>query len=388
MHLLLARIEGAPKGTKGISLFVVPKKRVDQDGSLRFNDVTTAGLFHKMGQHGYVTTHLIMGEKDDCIGYLVGQPNNGLGYMFQMMNTARIEVGLMGASIASAAYQAALQYANERPQGRKPSSKDPNEAPIPIIQHADVRRMLFFQKAIVEGSLSLILECSKYSDLAKISEGEEKEICALMLDLLTPVVKTYPTEMGVAAVNYGMQCFGGYGYCVDFPLEQLARDIRITTIYEGTTGIQSLDLLGRKVVMRDGKAIKILLKKISETIGDANKIGTMESSAEQLSELMNHYQKVLQHLVGKAMSGKTEEFLADANLFMELSGILIMGWQWLKQGIVASSPSGERSELFYKSKLSTMRFYFEYEVPKYKGLVDRLLSDEILTLYGEEDHLI
>lgn len=388
VHLLLARIEGAPQGTKGISLFVVPKHRVNDDGSFTYNDVTTSGLFHKMGQNGYVTTHLMMGEKEDCHGYLLGQANKGLSYMFQMMNSARIEVGMMGTSIASAAYQAALEYANERPQGRNPSSKDPNETPRKIIEHADVRRMLFLQKAIVEGSLSLILECSKYNDLAKVSEGEDKEKCALMLDFLTPIVKTYPTEMGLVSVNNAMQCLGGYGYCVDFPIEQLLRDIRITTIYEGTTGIQSMDLLGRKATMRDGLAMKILLKEILSVIEVARGSDVLNAYADQLDHVVKEYQKVFGKLLQTAGIGKIEAFLADANLFMEFSGILVMGWQWLKQGLVAEEAMKETNTVFYRSKITTLKYYFEYEVPKFQGLATRLMSDDMLTLAQEEDHLI
>ena len=171
VHLTLARVEGAPKGTKGISLFVVPKKRVDEDGALVNNDVITAGVFHKMGQHGYVTTHLMMGENGACEGYLVGEENMGLMYMFQMMNAARIEVGLTGVSIASAAYYASLNYAQERRQGRHPSSKDAGSEPVKIIEHADVRRMLFMQKSIVEGCASLVIECAKFIDLSKSTSG-------------------------------------------------------------------------------------------------------------------------------------------------------------------------------------------------------------------------
>lgn len=387
VHLMLARIEGAPVGTKGISLFAVPKKRIEGEGLVP-NDVTTAGVFHKMGQNGYVTTHLMMGEKDDCRGYLVGQPHRGLNYMFQMMNAARIEVGMMGASIASAAYYASLQYAHERPQGRNPVSKDPNEPPRKIVEHADVRRMLFLQKAVVEGSLSLIMECSKYKDRLNTEVGEDREVCELMLELLTPIVKTYPTEMGVISVSNGMQCLGGYGYCEDFPLEQLTRDIRITPIYEGTTGIQSMDLLGRKVLMQNGKALRILLGEITATIQEASAIEELKRHAEKLGEVGNSYQQVLLKLTDKVKQGRVEEYLADANLFMELSGILVIGWQWLKQGIAAHGSMSSEPTEFYRSKMATLRYYFSYEVPKYRGLVERLIDDEMITLYEAGEPLV
>jgi len=242
VHLVLARVEGAPAGTKGISLFVVPKHRIQEDGSLTPNDVTCAGEFEKMGQRGYVTTHLVFGDKSDCHGYLVGEENRGLKYMFQMMNGARLEVGLTGASIASAAYHASLQYAKERPQGRRlknDGSKDVNAAQTLIIEHADVRRMLMLQKSIVEGSASLLLMTAKYLDLShQAPTAEEREKYADLTELLTPIAKTYPTEEGIKSISNGMQVLGGYGFTTDFPLEQYYRDVRITTLYEGTTGIQ------------------------------------------------------------------------------------------------------------------------------------------------------
>jgi alkylation response protein AidB-like acyl-CoA dehydrogenase len=389
VHLTLARIEGAPSGTKGISLFVVPKLRVEEDGSLRNNDVTTAGIFHKLGQHGYVTTHLMMGEKNECIGYLVGEENMGLKYMFQMMNSARIEVGLAGVSIASAAYYAALEYTQERRQGRHPSSKDSTSEPVKIIEHADVRRMLFMQKSMVEGCASLVLECAKHLDLSKSATGEEQENSSLLLELLTPIVKAYPTEMGIQAVSNGVQCLGGYGYCQDFPLEQLYRDIRITTLYEGTTGIQSLDLLGRKMLMANGKGAKLLFNEIISTIGVASGMDVLSKYAGELKANLQEYQKVMTKLMSLAQQGKLEEFLADANLFMELTGNIVLGWQWLKQGVIAAEElEGGNNSIFYTSKIETLKYYFTYELPKCKGLMDTLINDESITLPKEEEHLI
>jgi alkylation response protein AidB-like acyl-CoA dehydrogenase len=389
IHLTLARVDGAPKGTKGISLFVVPKNRVDENGVLNNNDVITAGIFHKMGQHGYVTTHLMMGEQNNCLGYLVGEENMGLMYMFQMMNAARIEVGLTGVSIASAAYYASLNYAQERRQGRHPSSKDSASEPVKIIEHADVRRMLFMQKSIVEGCASLVIECAKILDLSKSTEGEEKENNSLLLELLTPIVKAYPTEMGIQSVSNGLQCLGGYGYCQDFPLEQLYRDIRITTLYEGTTGIQSLDLLGRKMMMHEGKAAKLLMKEIFAIIDKASGLEELVKYADLLKSYVQEYQQVLGKLMALAQNGKLAEFLADANLFMELSGNLVLGWQWLKQGVIAVSELEKQpNSTFYASKVETMKYYFTYELPKCKGLMDVLINEELITLPKDEEHLI
>ena len=255
VHLMLAKIKGAPAGVRGISLFVVPQKRME-NGELVFNDVNTAGIYHKMGYRGAPITQLSMGENNDCRGWLVGEPHRGLSYMFQMMNEARIDIGSGASAIASAAYYASLEYAQQRPQGRKVTSKDPTQPQIPIIQHADIRRMLLFQRAVVEGSMALVLQCSKYSDMERTLSGEEKEKATLLLDLLTPVAKTYPSEMGILSISAGMQCLGGYGYCDEFPLELYYRDARIHPIHEGTTGIQGITLLGRNVTMKNGAAFK------------------------------------------------------------------------------------------------------------------------------------
>ena len=264
VHLVLARIEGAPKGTKGISLFVVPKNRPSSDGALEFNDVTTVADFQKMGQRGYCTTHLGFGDADDCKGWIVGEPNEGLKYMFLMMNSARIAVGRGASAIACAAYHASLQYANERPQGRKLSSdgkKNPAEKQALIIEHPDVRRMLLMQKSVVEGSMSLVFLAAKYYDIIETATSpEEKEKYNLLLEMIIPIVKTYPSEAGSASVNNGLQVLGGYGFCADFILQQYYRDIRISALYEGTTGIQSQDLLGRKVTMSNGKASTITFR--------------------------------------------------------------------------------------------------------------------------------
>ena len=390
VHLMLARIDGAPNGAKGISLFVVPKKRIETDGTLTNNDVTTAGLFHKMGQNGYVTTHLIMGEKEDCHGFLVGEENLGLKYMFQMMNSARIEVGLTGAAIASAAYYASLEYTQERLQGRNPEEKDPNKTPTAIINHADIRRMLFFQKSIAEGSISLALECSRLIDVMAVSDGDEKSEAHLLLELLTPIMKTYPTEKGIDSVSAGLQCLGGYGFCIDFSLEQLYRDIRITTLYEGTTGIQSMDLLGRKMMMQNGKAAKLLFGELTKTMQDASAFSSTKRHADNLADVLTEYQGVMARLIGLATSGKVEEFLSDANLFMELSGNIVFAWQWLKQGIAAQKAldNGVENAVFYESKIKTMDFYFAYELPNTKGLMQRLKDDEIITIKGEKEYLI
>ncbi len=388
IHLMLARIDGAPKGTKGISLFVVPKYRLDGAD----NDVTSTGIYHKLGQRGVPAMHLTIGDRDDCRGWLVGEPHKGLTYMFQMMNEARIGVGMTGVAIASAAYCASLQYAKERPQSRRLNEKSALDSPqIPIIQHPDVKRMLLLQKAVVEGSLSLLMEAARCADIAHASEdSEEKEKYHLMLELLTPVAKTYPTEMGLIAVSNGLQVLGGYGFTEDFPLEQLYRDIRITPIYEGTTGIQSQDLLGRKMTMKGGKPAQYLFGEVSKTIAEAETHDNLKPYAQKLKAELVRLQEVTMALMPYAMKGDIERYLMDATLFMEMFGITTVAWQWLKQATVAQrailtqNPEGE-GLAFYEGKIHTMKYFFHYEVPKNLGLAVRLKDTEVLTIDTEKD---
>jgi len=390
VHLVLARMEGAPAGTKGISLFVVPKKRIT-DAGLVSNDVKCAGEFEKMGQRGYVTTHLVFGDEQNCQGWLVGEANRGLKYMFQMMNGARLEVGLTGASIASAAYHASLQYAKERPQGRKldgSGGKNINAPQTLIINHPDVRRMLMLQKAIVEGSASLLLLCAKYLDISHHSQDEaEKQKYHLLLELLTPIAKTYPSEMGTISISNGMQVLGGYGYTTDFPLEQYYRDVRITAIYEGTTGIQSLDLLGRKVTMHNGDAVKNLVGEMKTTIAKAITYDDLKPYAEKLGAQMKDTEQVLGHLLGFAMQGKFEYFLADATIFMDYMSTIVIAWQWLEMAAAAKQAlvtgNTVKTQDFYEAQIHTMKFFFKYELPKTLGLRETLFSSERLTIVEE-----
>ncbi len=388
VHLMLARIKGAPAGIRGISLFVVPKKRISEDGELVSNDVNVAGIYHKLGYRGAPITQLSMGENNDCRGYLVGEPHQGLSYMFQMMNEARIDVGMGAAAIASAAYHAALEYARERPQGRSLKGKDPALPQVPIIQHADVKRMLLFQKSIVEGSLSLILQCGRYADLKQVAEGEEKERVSLLLDLLTGVAKSYPSEMGILSVSQGLQILGGYGYCDEFPLEQYYRDARIHPIHEGTTGIQGLDLLGRKVMMKGGRAFELYGEEVRKTISEAIGEERLRPHAEALEQALALVEEVTVHLKGVAAKGNPELFLADATLYLELFGIVAIAWQWLKQGISGvkglDAAASEKEKNFYQGKLYALRFFFAYELLKMEGLSKRLMNGDGLTVEMQE----
>ncbi|HMQ08143.1 MAG TPA: acyl-CoA dehydrogenase [Saprospiraceae bacterium] len=387
VHLTLVRIEGAPPGTKGISLMVIPKYRWNEAGNLIYNDVYTAGDFQKLGQRGYATTHLVFGEQNDCYGWLVGSENMGLPYMFQMMNGARIDVGLTAASTASAAYYASLQYAMERPQGRKLSrdgKKNPEEEQTLIINHPDVRRMLLFQKSVIEGSLSLLLECTRYADLAHVAEGQEKEDALDLLEFLTPIAKTYPSEKGIDAVSQGIQVLGGYGYTMDFPLQQYYRDIRIMTLYEGTTGIQSLDLLGRKMTLKNGRLVLLMIEKVSATLREAKTYDDLKPYAAILSEKLNDIEAVMNHLLPFARKGNFERFLADATIFMEMVSTVIIAYQWLKMAVKAKecliTGNMRYSSDFYESKIHTMKYFFKYEVPRVDSCKMTILNPEELTL--------
>ena len=396
VHLVLARIKGAPKGTKGISLFIVQKNRKLDDGYLEPNDVTSVADFQKMGQKGYCTTHLGFGDKEDCRGWLVGEENNGLRCMFVMMNAARIGVGRAASAIASAAYYASLQYANERPQGRKLSSdgkKNVEESQSLIIEHPDVRRMLLLQKAVVEGSMSLVLLAAKYYDLESTAQSKEEKIkYNTLLEMIIPVVKTYPSDAGAYSVNNGLQVLGGYGFCSDFILQQYYRDIRISAIYEGTTGIQSQDLLGRKITMNNGEGLKLLLAEIIETITKASNYPELKEYCDSLSKKIKLSEKILQSLMPYALKGDFEKYLADASIFMEFFSLVIVGWNWLE--IAANSQealkNGDKkySEIFYKSKIETMKYFFEYELPKTIGHSEIIMNPSSVTIKKEGEILI
>ncbi|MFO7569865.1 MAG: acyl-CoA dehydrogenase, partial [Smithellaceae bacterium] len=390
IHLALGRIKDAPPGVKGISLFVIPKLRIKEDGSLEANDVNCAGIYHKLGYRGTPITQLAFGENDDCRGWLVGEANKGLAYMFQMMNGARIDVGLAATVISSAAYYASLEYARERPQGRKLSSKDPLSPQVPIIEHPDVKRMLLFQKAIVEGSLGLLFQCGIYEDLDHVTEGEEHENYNLLLELLTPVAKTYGSEMGILSCSQGLQVLGGYGFCEEFPLEQLYRDVRIHPIHEGTTGIQGMDLLGRKVSMKKGKAVQLYLAEVRKAIKEAEAIADMKPFADKLSAAVALLEKVTAKQFETAATQGPEMFLSDATVYLEFFGIIAIGWQWLRQGTAATKAlagnPAENDTNFYQGKLAAFRYFFGYEMPKLSGLAERLLNNDGLTVTMKNEY--
>ena len=392
INLLLAKIKGAPAGVKGISLFIVPKYRFSKSGELEYNDLSCTGIEHKMGAKGEPACQLSMGDQNDCFGYLVGEPNMGLSYMFQMMNEARIGTGIIAAAKATASYYACLEYTKQRLQGRKPGQKDPASKQIPIIEHADIRRLLLFQLSVTEGGLSLALQLSKYLDLARV--GIEREKHELLVDFLVPIVKTFSSEYGILSTSAAMQCLGGYGFCRDFPIEQYYRDIRIDAILEGSTGIQGIDLLGRKVTMKNGRAYKLFIGEVKETVMKAGMIPEISQQADELARGLGIMDDVTAYLLEVAGRRGAEEFLADATLYLEMVGLVAIGWQWLLQGIAAHSAlqgatfDGDKN--FYERKLHTLRYFMTYEFAKVDGLARTLKTSRGLTasmntsVFGEE----
>ena len=381
VHLMLAKIKGGPVGAKGISLFAVPQKRVVGD-TLVDNDVVTAGVYHKMGYKGAPIAHLMVGSSNGTIGYLVGEPNQGLRYMFQMMNEARVGVGMNAVSIGTAAYYASLEYARERPQGRHIGEKNPALPQTPIIRHADVKRMLLFQKSVLEGSLGLLLYCSYLSDVAHAGEGDEKTDAALLLDLLTPIAKSYPSEMGTLTTSAAVQILGGTGYTTDFPVEQFYREARIHPIHEGTTGIHGLDLLGRKVTMQNGRAVQLLVAEVQKVLIDARQHSALVPVADQLTAALGVLDTVTKHLLSLAPTDP-EAFLSDATLYLELFGIVVLAWQWLRQATVATAklPDAHGDDVdFYHGKLMAARYFYEYELVKIHSLSKRLQSGDRVTV--------
>ena len=380
VHLVLARVKGAPKGVKGISLFIVPKFLVNDDGSLgERNDVTLAGLFHKMGGRGQTSTALNFGEKDGAVGYLVGEENRGLMYMFHMMNEARIMVGSGAAITALCGYQYSLDYARERPQGRLPSSKDPMSPPVNIIEHADVRRMLLAQKAYAEGGYALcLLGSSLVDDEHTAPTEEERQRAHELLDFLIPIIKTWPSEYGPRANYFAIQVLGGSGYVNEHPVEMMYRDNRLNPIHEGTTGIQSLDLLARKVPQNGLAGYLACIAEMEATISIAQEMSELNGFADELQGAIVTLKQVTEFLLGSMMEKNIDLVLANSVKYLDLFGNVVIAWIWLKQGIVAANALAAKphaaDENFYRGKLQAMRYFFRFELPEIQPWA-RLLLD-------------
>ncbi|SDR28861.1 butyryl-CoA dehydrogenase [Paraburkholderia fungorum] len=369
VHLVLARIPGGPPGVKGISLFTVPKYHVNDDGSRGArNDVALAGLIHKMGWRGTTSTMLSFGEHGECIGELIGEPHQGLAYMFHMMNEARIGVGLGAVMLGYRGYLASLDYARERPQGRHPTNKNPLDPQLPLIEHADVRRMLLAQKAYVEGAYALCLYAARLVDEQKTGESETaRGEAGLLLDLLTPVVKSWPSQWCLEANSLAIQIHGGYGYTREYPVEQFYRDNRLNMIHEGTHGIQAIDLLGRKVVMKQGAALELLGREIRETINNARSHAPLHAYAEALEGTWRDLTATVEALL-PTLASDTGRALANANAFLEAFGHIVMAWTWLKQAVVANAAQphakSDADKDFYSGKLHACQWFFRWELPR------------------------
>lgn len=368
VHMVLAKLPDAPPGVKGISLFIVPKFLVNDDGSLgKRNDVLLAGLFHKMGWRGTTSTALNFGDNGECVGYLVGKPHHGLSYMFQMMNEARIGVGMGAVMLGYAGYLYSLEYARERPQGRVPDSKDPSTAPVAIIQHADVRRMLLTQKSYVEGSFDLGLYAARlFDDTTTLETEAERKQAHELLDLLTPIVKSWPSEFCLKANELAIQILGGHGYTREYPVEQYYRDNRLNPIHEGTHGIQSLDLLGRKLAQNGGAGLKQLIRLIADTAKRAVAYESLTAMREPLEKLVARLQVVTIGLLTDLAQGKVNSSLANSALYLKVFGHTVIGWRWLEQAIRAEEglAKGNAADAdFYKGKLQAARYFLTWEVP-------------------------
>jgi acyl-CoA dehydrogenase len=393
VHLVLARIAGAPPGVKGISLFAVPKYLVGQDGVIgERNDVALAGLNHKMGYRGTVNTLLSFGEgahqpegKPGAIGYLIGQPHRGLAAMFHMMNEARIGVGLGAVALGYSGYLHSLAYARERTQGRPVTSKDPSTEPVAIIEHPDVRRMLLAQKAYVEGGLALGLYCAELVDEQRTAPTPtEREEATILLDLLTPIAKSWPSQWCLEASSLAIQVLGGYGYTRDYPVEQLYRDNRLNPIHEGTHGIQALDLFGRRVVAQGGRPLMMLRERIARTVAEAEGSGDAEL-ARFGAELIGWVDRIGGVTAQLFAQGDVTLALANATVYLEAFGHLVVGWLWLSQAVTvharaATAPEGSSDAAFYAGKRQACRFFFRWELPKLGPGLELLASLDRTTL--------
>ena len=381
IHAVLARVEGAPAGIKGISLFLVPRIRVNDDGTLgEPNDVVCTGIEDKMGIHGNPSCSLSLGDKGNCKGTLLGKENKGLQAMFIMMNEARLTVGVQALGCATASYLHALNYARERRQGKSlMSGKDQNAPSIQIIGHPDVRRQLLTMKVYVEGIRSLIYYLGMCIDQMHVSDNEdEKAKYQGLVDLLTPVAKGYVTDKAFEVCNHGIQVFGGYGYIKDYPAEQLLRDCRITLIYEGTNGIQAIDFLGRKLGMNKGKLFYDLLGEIKKTITKAGQAAGLEGLAAGVEKAVEKLKKTAGILMKAAVSPKALNAFAFAHPFLEVTGDVIMSWMLLSRAVIADdrlkTKAGKKDIPFYEGQIKSVEFFVESILPVTSGKMDSILA--------------
>ncbi|WP_216892814.1 acyl-CoA dehydrogenase [Nocardia alni] len=383
VHLVLAKIPGGQVGVKGLSLFIVPKFVLGADGIPgERNDVALVGLNHKMGNRGTTNTLLNFGDgtyqpggRAGAIGYLVGEPHRGLSYMFHMMNEARIGVGFLATALGYAGYRQAVEYATTRTQGRALSDKNPASKPVPIIEHADVKRMLLAQKSYVEGALALGLYCSHLVDEQDTAENtEQRRRKTLLLDVLTPIAKSWPAQWCLRANDLAIQVHGGYGYTREYDVEQFYRDNRLNQIHEGTHGIQGLDLLGRKMAMEDGAGLALLIATMRSTIDRARQTGGESCTlAEQLDESVERVRVVTNTLLA---ARERTDALANASIYLEAVGHVVLAWIWLEQFLASDQKQGD----FYDGKRQAARYFFRYELPATEPQFDLLAAQDRTTI--------
>jgi butyryl-CoA dehydrogenase len=401
VHLVLAKIPGPDgkliPGVKGISLFIVPKFLVNDDGGLgERNDVALAGLNHKMGNRGTTNCLLNFGENGGAIGYLVGTAHHGLANMFHMMNEARIGVGLGAAVLGYTGYLHALDYARNRPQGRHSAQKDPAQPQLPIIEHTDVRRMLLAQKAYVEGGLGLVLYSARLVDEQQSAETPEaREHAGRLLDFLTPITKSWPSQWCVEANSLAIQVHGGYGYTREYNVEQFYRDNRLNAIHEGTHGIHGLDLLGRKVAMQDGALFKAFgaelrktVRKVRGSVARPGAVAGVDAEVEAIgAELLAHADaldaawQAVEEVTRKLYAvGDMNKTLANASIYLEAVGHVVVAWIWLQQALLAAGSLDSCDHDFYRGKLQACRYFFRWELPKTAPQLELLASIDTTTL--------
>ena len=389
VHLVLARTPGAPVGTRGISLFLVPKYLVGPDGSPgERNDITLAGINHKMGFRGTVNTAPVFGDgaftpggQPGAVGYLVGAENRGLPVMFTMMNEARIGVGLCATALGYTGYLKSLAYARDRLQGRAPGA-DPGTPQVPLVDHPDIRRMLLAQKSYTEGALALTLYCSRLvDDAASLDDPAQAAEAEKVLSVLTPIVKSWPSQWCLAANDLAIQVLGGAGYTRDFDLELHYRDNRLNQIHEGTHGIQGMDLLGRKVLLDGGAGLRLLLARMATTAARAQGVGgECGAHAAQLRAVADRLVGVTGFLGGL---GDPRLVLADATAYLEATGHLVVAWLWLEQCLAADGMEGD----FYDGKRAAARYFFARELPRVGPMLDLLASGDRTTVDLDPDWL-
>ncbi len=368
VHLLLARIEGAPPGVAGLSLFVVPKFRVNPDGSLgQPNDVICTGIEQKLGLHASPTCTLSFGSKSDCSGYLCGAANKGLAHMFQMMNSARINTGVSGMSIASSAYQNALDYTKQRKQGRDIGAR--NGGPVRLIKHPDVRRMLMWMKAQVDGMRSMVYSCALWQDLAlEMPDGPDKDHYANLVDFMTPIIKAYCSQWGFRVCETAIQCLGGYGYCNDYPLEQYLRDIKILSLYEGTNGIQSMDLMGRKMLIRKGACYRSYHYEIASFCNDNSTHPELKGHIYILAELAELAQQTTEAIL-QLRATDPQQWAARTYPMLNAFGEISIAWRLLDMARIACERCRQdpKKSHYYTGKIYQAKFYVDEILPKTKA---------------------